>query len=82
MQSAEDGLNFARRFYSILVVALLGSFVTDVILEVPIMDEFLDLILEHDAFLCGVADRLILISFGAISSQRVRSLIDTCLFSG
>ena len=52
------------------------------------MDEFLDLILKHDVLLCGMADILvifiilILISFGVISSQRIRPLVDVCLFCG
>ena len=75
VRSAKDGPNFARRFYRVLVIALLSSSVMDVVPEVPITDEFLDLILEHNALLCGVADILvtptilILISFGVASSQ-------------
>ena len=52
------------------------------------MDEFLDLILEHDTLLCGVADILViptilvLISFGVVSSQRSRPLVNACLLNG
>ena len=73
MRSTEDGPDLARRFCLILVIARLGSSVMDVIPKLRITDEFLDLILEHYAFLYGVADILvipavlILISFGAIS---------------
>ena len=79
--STEDGPNFARRFCLVLVIMRLVFFVMDVLLEVPITDEFFDLILEHATLLCGVADILvtptifILIIFGAVSLQWVRPLV-------
>ena len=88
MRPAEDGPDFAKGFYLILVIVWLGSSVMDVVPKVPITDEFLDLILEYDALLSGVADILvvptilILISSGAVSSQRVRSLVNACLLGG
>ena len=75
VRSAKYGLEFVKRFCLVLVTVQLGPPVTDVVLEVPITNEFLDLILEHDTLLCGVADILVilavlvLISFGAVSSQ-------------
>ena len=75
MRSSKDGPDFER----------LGSPVTNVVLKVPIMDEFFALILKHDALLCGMADILeipivlVLISFGAISSQWVEPLVDPSL---
>ena len=39
-----------------LVLARLGAPVANVVLEVPFSDEFFDLILECDAFFCGVAN--------------------------
>ena len=88
VRSAEDGPDLARRFHFVLVIARLGPSITDVVSEVPVMDEFLDLILKHDALLCGMSDILvisiilILVSFGAFSWQRIRPLIDVCLFCG
>ena len=73
-----------RRSYLALVSAQLGTSNTDVISEVPITNEYLDLILEHDVLLCGVIDILVipevlvLISFGVVSSQWIRSLVDAC----
>ena len=60
VQPPEDGPNFARTSCLALVSAQLGASVTDIILEVPITDEFLDLILEHDTLLCGMADILVI----------------------
>ena len=54
--------------------------VVDVVLEVPTMNEFLDLILECDALLGGVTDVLVvstvfvLIPLGVVSMQRVKLL--------
>ena len=54
-------------------VQCIGASVTDAISEVPVTDEFLDLILEHDILLYGIADTLmisvilILIPFGVVS---------------
>ena len=57
-----------------LVVVRLGASVVDVVSEIPITDEFFDLILECNAFFSGVADIymistiLILVSFGVVPS--------------
>ena len=81
--SVEDGPNFLRRFTLILVILVM-----DIVPEVTITDEFLNLLFEHDALLCGVVDILvisivlILISFGVVFSQQIRPLIDAYLFGG
>ena len=54
--AAEDSPSLERRSRLALVVALLGVSVADVISEVPFTDEFLNLILKHNALLGGVAD--------------------------
>ena len=81
--SVEDGPNFLKRFTPILVILVM-----DVVSEVTITDEFLNLLFEHDTLLCGVVEILvisivlILISFGVVSSQQIRPLVDVCLFGG
>ena len=57
---AEDSPYLTRRSCLTLVVARLGASIADINSEVPFSDEFLDLILEHDALLCGVADVLVI----------------------
>ena len=85
MQSAKDGPDWAWKFCLVLVTTWLGSFVTDVVLEVPITDEFLNLILKHDTLLCSVAEILVipvvlvLISFGAVSLQWIGPFEDARL---
>ena len=77
VRPAKDGPDFVKRFCLVLVTVRLGYPITDVVLEVPITNEFLNLFLKHDTFLCSVADILVisivfvLISFGAVSSQWV-----------
>ena len=41
-----------------MVVAGLGALIEDVVLEVPLSDEFFDLILKCDTFFSGVANIL------------------------
>ena len=88
LRSAEDSPDLARRSRLALVVTRLGTFVANVISEVPLSNEFLDLIPEHNAHLDGVADIfviseiLILIPFLAVSSQRIRLLVYACMLSG
>ena len=77
-----------RRFFLALVNPWLGASVTNINSEVPVMDEFLDLILEYDTLLCGMADILVisvilaLVSSGVVSSQWIRPLVDACLLGG
>ena len=74
VRSAEDRPNLARMSCRALVVARLGTFIEDVISEVPFTDEFFDLILKHNALFGGVTDIfviltiLVLVSFGAVPS--------------
>ena len=74
VRSAEGSPDLVRGSRLTLVIVQLGAFVADVISEVPFTDEFFDLILEHNAFLSGVADIfvipviLVLIPFWAVSS--------------
>ena len=85
---AEDSSDLARRSCFLLVLEGLGAPVADVIMEVPFSDEFFYLILECDAFFCGVANIsvipvvLVLVSFGAVSLHRIWSLIDSCVLRG
>ena len=60
MWPTEDSPDLARRSYLTLVVVRLGASVADVISEIPFSDEFLNLILEHDVLLHGVADILVI----------------------
>ena len=71
-----------------LVLIGLGAPVADIVLEVPLSDEFFNLILECDAFFCGVANIwvisavLVLVSFRAVSPHYIWSLVDSCMFCG
>ena len=56
----EDSSDLVRRSCLTLVVTQLGTSVVDIISEVSLSDEFLDLILEHDALLHGVVDFLMI----------------------
>ena len=56
VRSVKDSSNLAMRSCLTLVLAELGAPVTDVVLEVPFLDEFFNLILECDAIFCGVAN--------------------------
>ena len=86
--SDEDSSDLARRFCLVLVLAGLGAPVADVVLEVPLSDEFFNLILECDAFFCGVANIsviltvLVLVSFQTVSLHRIWSLGDSCVLYG
>ena len=57
---AEDSSDLARRSCLTLVVTWLGASIAYIISKVPFSDEFLDLIIEHDALLCGVTDVLVI----------------------
>ena len=59
MWSAEDRSDHAGRFCLLSVLAGLGAPITDIALKVPLSNEFFDLILECDAFFCGVANILV-----------------------
>ena len=80
VKSAEDRLDFAWGLYLRSIILLTGPPIVNVILEVPMVDEFLDLILEHDALLSGVTDVLmelavfVLIPLRVVSTQQVRPL--------
>ena len=56
----EDSSDLARKFCLTLFVTRLDASIADIILEVSFSDEFLDLILEHDALLRGVANVLVI----------------------
>ena len=56
VQPVENSPDLARRSRLALVIARLGTSITDVILKVPFTNEFLDLIFEHNALLGGVAE--------------------------
>ena len=56
MRSAEDSFDHTERFCLLSVLAGLGTPVADVVLEVPISDEFFNLILECDTFFDDVAN--------------------------
>ena len=72
VRSTEDGPNLVRWSRLTLVIAQLGVFVADLILEVLFMDEFLDLVFKHNTLLSGVVDIfvisiiLVLVSFRAV----------------
>ena len=78
VRSAEDCPDFAWAFYLRSIILQPCLLVANVVLEVPTVDEFLDLILKCDALLSGVIDILVvsvafvLILLGAVSTQRVR----------
>ena len=59
---AEDSPDLVRRSCLTLVVARLVASIEDIISKVSFSDEFLDLILEHDALLCGVAGVLVILT--------------------
>ena len=77
MWSAKDGSDFVRRFCLSLVLMGLGAPVTDVVLEVSLSDEFLNLVLEGDAFFRRVADIpvvlaiIVLVPLRAVSPHRI-----------
>ena len=59
MRSAEDRPDFAWGLCLRSIILRPGLPVVNVVLEVLAADEFLDLILERDALLCGVTDVLV-----------------------
>ena len=59
VRSTEDHPNFAWGFCFRSIILRPSPLVVDVVLEVPTMNEFLDLILECDALLGGVTDVLV-----------------------
>ena len=62
MQSAEDSSDHTGRFYLLSILTGLGDPVADVVLEVPLSDEFFNLILECDKFFGGVANILMVLA--------------------
>ena len=88
MWSTKDSSDLKGRSYLVLVLVGLGALVADVVLEVPLSDEFFNLILECDVFFCGVANIsvisaiLVLVHFRAVSPHCIWSLVDTCVLYG
>ena len=78
--SSEDSSDLAKRSCLTLVIVWLGDPVADVVLELSFSDKFFNLILELDAFFCGVADItmipaiLSLVPLQVVSPHRIRSL--------
>ena len=60
MWLTEDSPDLMRRSYLTLVTARLCTFLADVISEISFLDEFFNLILEHNALLCDVVDILVI----------------------
>ena len=56
MWPAEDSSDYTGRFCLASILVGLGAPVVDVVLKVPLPDEFFDFILECDAFFGGVAN--------------------------
>ena len=85
---AKDSFDLARRFCLGLVLKGLGAPFADVVLEVPFSDEFFNLILECDAFFCGVANIsvipavLVMVSLGVVSPHHKWLLLDPCVLCG
>ena len=86
LRSAKDRPDFVWRLCLRCIILRPGPPIVNVILEVPAMDEFLDLILECNAFFGSVTDVLVvfaiitLIPFGVVSTQWVRLLEYSSLF--
>ena len=80
MRSAEDRPDFAWEFDLKSIIMRPSPPVVDVMLEVSVTDEFLNLILEGDAFLGSVTNILVepkvfvMVPLRAISMQRVKPL--------
>ena len=87
VRPTKDCFDFVKRFCLVLATMQLGSSVVDIVLEIPIADEFLNLILKHDTLLCNVVDTFVipavlaLVSLGVASSQWVQPLEDACLLN-
>ena len=85
-RSTEDRLDLVWGLCLRCIIMLPGFPIVNVVLEVPTVDEFLNLILKCNALFSGVTDVLmvstifILIPFGAISTQQVRPLEYPSLF--
>ena len=58
MRFFEDSSDHTRRFCLLSVLVGPGALVADIVLEVPLSDEFLDLVLKCDAFFGGMANIL------------------------
>ena len=56
MWYSEDSSDLQMRSCLTLIVTQLGASIADIVSEVSFSDEFLDLILKHDALLRGMAD--------------------------
>ena len=88
VRPAEDRPDFLWGFCLKSIVLRPGPLVVDVILEEPVANEFLNLILESDALLSGVTDVLVesaifvLIPLRAVSMKRVRPLEYPSLLRG
>ena len=88
VRSTEDGSDFVRRSYLALFLVWLSAPVADVVLEISLSDEFLNLVLEGNAFFCRVVDIpvvsviLVLIPLRAVSLHRIRSFVYTCVLCG
>ena len=80
MRSVEDRLDLAWGFYFRSIILRHGPSIVHVVLDVPVVNELLDLILKGDTLLNGVTGILVvpiifvLVPLGAISAQRVRLL--------
>ena len=73
IRSTEDRLNLAWGFYFRFVILQLCPPIIDVILEVPVANDFLNLFFEGDALLNGVIDIfmelvVLVVSFGVVST--------------
>ena len=85
MRSSEDHPNLAWGFCFRFVILRPGPPIVDVVLEVPTANKLLDLILESDALLSGMANvfveraLFVLVPFEAVSMQWVMPLEYPCL---
>ena len=86
--SIEDSSDHTGRFCLLPILAGLDVPVADVVLKIPLSDEFFDLVLVCDAFFYGVANILvisvvlILVSLRVVSQHRIRSFVDSCVLCG
>ena len=80
MWSAEDRLDLMWGFCFKSIILWPGPLIIDIVLEVPMANELLDLILEGDALLNGITDAFVepavfvLVPLGTVSTQRVKLL--------
>ena len=88
VRSTKDRLDFLWGFCLRCIILWPGPPVINGVLEVPAVDEFLNLILKCNALFSRVTDVLVvsaiftLIPFGEVSTQRVRLLEYSSLFRG